>query len=342
MSLFILRCNAIGPDGATCEQVGPDGDTFETIESALESALADCADTFEIESPLESILSDAGMPDGYVVDVPHCTGPTYRVAIVRADGLSDAIVRDDEEARAFLEHDSGAVPCSRYGSDSSDIAPTVLLAARIFANETGEPTTFRGLDHLMGLAVNDHDDIASILADSASAADLETIGQDRDSVLEWIHGDKEEARLEALRAYLIESGDYSAEEVADEEIESQTWSDSTFDAFANEYRVLDDEEADAAAVDYTAETLWAFNASFLADYMPEGIDANEIEAIRGDRCEDANTALLALVRAGDSTLEEIARAYSSADGRGHALASYDGAENEIEHAGRTWYVYRVN
>jgi hypothetical protein len=88
----------------------------------------------------------------------------------------------------------------------------------------------------------------------------------------------------------------------------------------------------------TRESVWAFNASFLAGYMPDGIDAEEIDAIRGDRREDANAAMLALIATGPSDLETLASDY----GRGHALAHYDGEESEVEHAGRTWYVYRVN
>lgn len=194
----------------------------------------------------------------------------------------------------------------------------------------------------MGIVVNDSDDVATILAEHATDEQLDSVGQDRDSVLAWMHGDKEDNRLEALRAYLIESGDYSAEEVADEDIEAEAWDDSSFDAFGNTYRVLDDSEADAAVLESTREMLWAFNASFLAGYMPDGIDESEIDAIRGDRCEDANAAMLALVNAGDSDVETIARDYAAADGRGHALAGYDHEENEVSHAGRTWYIYRTN
>ncbi len=52
--------------------------------------------------------------------------------------------------------------------------------------------------------------------------------------------------------------------------------------------------------------------------------------------------MLALVVAGGHELDELAGDAASADGRGHYLAGYDHEENEIKHAGRTWYVYRVN
>lgn len=63
-------------------------------------------------------------------------------------------------ALAFLERDGGRVPCSRYGSHSSDLAPTVLAATRAHLHETGEPMTFAMLDYVMSLAVNDSPDVA--------------------------------------------------------------------------------------------------------------------------------------------------------------------------------------
>lgn len=109
-----------------------------------------------------------------------------------------------------------------------------------------------------------------------------------------------------------------------------------FTASATEWDVYTEEEADEAAADYIRESLWAFNADFLAAYMPEGIDAREIEAIRGDRCEDANPAFLALVadRQADLIRDAIA-----ADGRGHFLSGYDGEEIEL---GGDLFAYRVN
>lgn len=267
-------------------------------------------------------------------------GNPYRWTVEECD--AEDVVPDDDVARQYLDLDSGATPCTRYGSNASECASVAILAESIMAREAGESTTFRSLDSMMGFVVNDSDDVARLLADNATEEELDSIGQDRDSVLEWAFGDKEEARLGALRAFLVDSGDYSAEEFDSADVEPSTYDDSTFDAFGNEYRVLDDSEADSAVLESTRESVWAFNASFLADYMPEGIDADEINAIRGDRCEDANAAMLALIAAGPSDLETLARSYADADGRGHALAHYDGEESEVEHAGRTWYVYRVN
>jgi hypothetical protein len=115
-----------------------------------------------------------------------------------------------------------------------------------------------------------------------------------------------------------------------------------YDAGPAELLVLTDEEADRLVIEDVRESLWAFNADFLSAYMPDGIDADQITAIRGDRCEGANEAMLALVNAGPYTVEELAEEAATADGRGHFLASYDGEEIEHEHDGRLWYAYRTN
>lgn len=126
-----------------------------------------------------------------------------------------------------------------------------------------------------------------------------------------------------------------------DDVEPVTWDDDgfTWEAESAEYLVLTDDEADERVLEQVRESLWAFNADFLAAYMPEGLGSDEIEAIRGDRCEDANPAFLALV--GDQ-LEELAEDAAGCDGRGHFLAGYDGHEWEHEHGGISWYVYRVN
>lgn len=125
-------------------------------------------------------------------------------------------------------------------------------------------------------------------------------------------------------------------------IEPESYDDCLYDVGAAEYLILTDAEADERAADYIRETLWAFNAEFLSAYMPEGIDADEIDAIRGDRCEDANDAMVALVNATGS-MDDLIRDAIAADGRGHFLGGYD--FEEIEHRaddGTYWYAYRVN
>lgn len=146
-------------------------------------------------------------------------------------------------------------------------------------------------------------------------------------------------RLAAILAYLQANG---YEDIDADQVTPTTYDETTFDTPGQEWRVLTDEEADEAVVEYVTDSAWAFNASFLAGYMPEGIDAAEIDSIRGDRCEDANAAIVALIKAGGHDMEEFAGDAANADGRGHFLSSYDGDEIEFDHRGRTWFLYRVN
>ncbi len=125
-------------------------------------------------------------------------------------------------------------------------------------------------------------------------------------------------------------------------LEPVDYGETFYNTGSAEYLVLTDEEADERAESDIAESLWAFNADFLADYMPDGIDAPEIEAIRGDRCEGANEAMLALVRAGRYSFAKLVREAIASDGRGHFLSGYDGEEIELKQGGLYWYGYRVN
>ncbi len=111
--------------------------------------------------------------------------------------------------------------------------------------------------------------------------------------------------------------------------------DESFELGSKEYLVLTDNEADERAADYIKDSLWAFNASFLAGYcdMPE-----EMFKALQDKCEDANEAFLTCIERADGGLAGFIEEAISADGRGHFMSSYDGEENE---AGE-FYIYRVN
>jgi len=78
----------------------------------------------------------------------------------------DALPTDDDDARAFVDRDGGMVPCSRYVNRFGDgLATLTLVVARILGRETGEPITYRALDNVASLIVNDSDDIARVLVD---------------------------------------------------------------------------------------------------------------------------------------------------------------------------------
>ncbi|MEM1451101.1 MAG: hypothetical protein AAGI22_18425 [Planctomycetota bacterium] len=122
-----------------------------------------------------------------------------------------------------------------------------------------------------------------------------------------------------------------------EDVQEAAYGENVYDADGGEWLVLTDEEADEAAREAIRESVWAFRPEFVAVYVPDGIDADTLQAIQGERCEDANAPILALIEAG-SGFEDFASDAIAADGRGHFLSNYDGEERE---AGE-FYVYRTN
>ena len=123
----------------------------------------------------------------------------------------------------------------------------------------------------------------------------------------------------------------------DPDAESSTYDETEYGGGNYTHRILTDEEADEAARDYIRESVWAFNASFLVYYLPEGVGVEVIEALQ-PQCEGANEAILSMI--GDR-FDEFAADAIQADGRGNFLSSYDGNEDEFEFAGRTWYAVRT-
>ena len=114
--------------------------------------------------------------------------------------------------------------------------------------------------------------------------------------------------------------------------------DNTFEGAGGEWMVLTEDEADIIAGDYIRESLWAFNADFISDYLPEGVGIEVIEALQ-PQCENCNDAILSMV--GDN-LDNLINDAVAADGRGHFMDSYDGDENEIYIDGEYHYIYRMN
>lgn len=106
------------------------------------------------------------------------------------------------------------------------------------------------------------------------------------------------------------------------------------------YIVLTDSEADDKAKEYIIETLWAFNAEFLAEQTD--LDPEIFQAIIGNgKCEDNNDVIYNTIqKLGD--IDYFVSAAISADGRGHFMSSYDGNENEERVGDTTYYIYRVN
>lgn len=151
-------------------------------------------------------------------------------------------------------------------------------------------------------------------------------------------------KFEALKDYLIESGEGTEEEL--QKITAGQSYNSDFDYFellGCEYLVLTDEEADEKTADYIKDSLWAFNADFILEHTAvyeettHREDAEIIKAlqmVQGSICESANALVRALIVDIDAFIEDAV----DADGRGHFLASYDGEEYESGN----FYIYRTN
>jgi len=111
-----------------------------------------------------------------------------------------------------------------------------------------------------------------------------------------------------------------------------------------EYAVGSDAEADDACKEYIEQTAWAFQASFIASHAPGWVTESIVEAVRGERCEDANDDILAMIEAGGGLADFVADAIRS-DGRGHFLASNDGEEvdsDSIEGLPPGLVAFRIN
>lgn len=94
-----------------------------------------------------------------------------------------------------------------------------------------------------------------------------------------------------------------------------------------------EEEAREACKKCIKESAWDFNASFLAKHI-RALEEEDIERLRGDRCEDCNDAFLKLIDNFDHFCDEA----MSADSIGHFLASYDG---EVREEGE-FQIFRIN
>lgn len=151
---------------------------------------------------------------------------------------------------------------------------------------------------------------------------------------------EEVKKLEALKAHLIDSENFTEEEV--EELEH----DSRFDCFTCgswEYKVFTEDEADEAVKAEILDTLWAFNPDFIlrhTAFYQQSTEAEDEEFckslrdLQGRICEGANAIVKALIEDIDRFISDAV----DADGRGHFLATYDGEELEIG----DFCAYRIN
>lgn len=126
----------------------------------------------------------------------------------------------------------------------------------------------------------------------------------------------------------------------DEDEISEGYDECTFEYGRGEYLVCTDEEADERCEDYILDTLWAFNTSYIMNYIDTHTDYDDnnlrkcLVAIQ-ELCEDSNYLIKLLV---GNRLGEFIDDAISTDSRGHYLASYDG--EEIEEG--DYFIYRTN
>lgn len=100
-----------------------------------------------------------------------------------------------------------------------------------------------------------------------------------------------------------------------------------------EYAIArDDEEAEEACKEYIKQSVWAFNASFLAAHI-SALETGDIERLTG-ACESCNDALLKLIDDFDAFADDAI----CSDGMGNLLAQYDG--DVIEQG--EFRIFRIN
>ena len=131
-------------------------------------------------------------------------------------------------------------------------------------------------------------------------------------------------KIEALKEFL--KNEYK-EEIKAEEITTATYNTSIFYYYNQEYLVLTDEEAEEEAKKEIKNTLWAFNSDFIIEHSKIEYNQRVVEILRkmqGELCEDCQEFIEALIK----DLDEFCEDALDADGRGHFLSYYDGAENE--------------
>tara|TARA_R100000773_G_C4157081_1_gene76587 strand:- start:29 stop:487 length:459 start_codon:yes stop_codon:yes gene_type:complete len=139
-------------------------------------------------------------------------------------------------------------------------------------------------------------------------------------------------RAKALHSFLVNDG-FTKEEM--EHIKFKINDDDTSyidldgENVNESYMVLTDEEADEKVKEYIEDSAWAFNSSFLAAHSK--VDENVFKTLQ-EQCESSNEAVLSLIDDFDHFVDDAILS----DGRGHFLASYDGAEEEYSN----YFIYR--
>lgn len=153
---------------------------------------------------------------------------------------------------------------------------------------------------------------------------------DLDSVVEDLleHGEGDKGLV--LLAYLRKQG----EDLSPDDIEEE--GGNRYSVGRRDYLVLTDKEADEAAGAAIEESLWAFNAQFLA--YETGLPIDVFQALQ-HKCEGANDIFRKLVNT-TCGIDRFVEAALEGDGRGHFLSCYDGEEGDIKAGDEWFFIYR--
>ena len=140
-----------------------------------------------------------------------------------------------------------------------------------------------------------------------------------------------EQRMEALLKFLDDNT--SADDVAFDLRDGY----HMFTIGDREYYVLTDDEATALAEREADNSLWAFRAGYICEYLgiTEHRTVRAIEKMQEELCEDADPIIRHMLT---PNLAEFLSDAVATDGRGRFIACYDHEENEEG----DFFIYRVN
>lgn len=105
---------------------------------------------------------------------------------------------------------------------------------------------------------------------------------------------------------------------------SEGYDETIVELGREEWLIVTDDEANTAAEAAIRDSVWAFNADFLASHSVADADIFRLLQ-QTERAESLNEPFLSLL----TDIEEFIEDAVAADGRGHFLAGYDGREHEV-------------
>jgi len=152
-----------------------------------------------------------------------------------------------------------------------------------------------------------------------------------DIVEQFTDFEDEEARLCAA---LVQMFDLSENDLEHVEI-----NETSVTVQGINYIAGNDEQMDEKTYEYIKDSAWAFNKGFIIDHssvLDNDEGSEQILSAIQEQCEGGNEAVLKLI----DDFEEFADDAISADGRGHFLNNYNGAEEEASINGVYYYACR--